>query len=96
MSSTPPPGWAILLQAKYHSMWAVDKRIEVVGNILWVDCEPDDLQAVLDALKPMVAQTNTEIRADMARLKRDQATRDGIAMANKEHLAGIKKKLRFE
>jgi len=42
-------------------MWAVDKRIEVVGNILWVDCEPDDLQVVLDALKPMVAQTNTEI-----------------------------------
>jgi len=77
-------------------MWAVDKRIEVVGNILWVDCEPDDLQAVLDALKPMVAQTNTEIRADMARLKREQTTRDGIAMASKEHLARIKKNLSFD
>ena len=96
LSSAPPPGWAILLQTRYHSMWAVDKRIEVVGNILWVDCEPDDLQAVLDALKPRVAQTNTEIMADMARLKREQATRDGIAMASKEHLARIKKNLSFD
>ena len=76
-------------------MWAVDS-IEVLGNMLWVDCEPDDLQAVLDALKPMVAQTNDEIRADMARLKRDQVTREEIAMANKEHLARIEKNLRFD
>jgi hypothetical protein len=96
LSSAPPPGWALLLQARYHSMWAVDKRIEVVGRILWVDCEPEDLQAVLDALKPMVAQTNTEVRANMTRLKREQVTRDGVAMADKERLARIKKNLKFD
>ena len=64
--------------------------------MLWVDCEPDDLQAVHVALKPMVALTNDEIRADMARLKRDQVTHEEIAMANKEHLARIKKNLRFD
>ena len=77
-------------------MWAVDKRIEVVGRILWVDCEPEDLQAVLDALKAMVAQTNTEVWADLARLKREQVARDGVAMADKERLASIKKILKLD
>ena len=95
LSSEPPKGWASILQSKY-SAWTVDKRIEVAGCNVWVDCRPEDLQAVLDDLKPLIAQTNTELRAELARLKREQEERDQAVTDERERFANIKKKLNFD
>lgn len=95
LSSAPPAGWGAMLQSKYH-LRSVDKRIEVAGRNVWVECQPENLQTVLDELKPLVAETNAEIRESMARLKREQEERDQGAMAEKERLANIKKNLKFD
>ena len=94
LSSAPPPGWGPMLQSKYHLRY-VDKRIEVSGRNVWVECQPENLQTVLDELKPLVAETNAEIKESIARLKREQEDRDQGAMAEKQRLANIKKNLKF-
>jgi hypothetical protein len=98
LSSTAPPGWASLLEAKCERNWSQNKRrsISVGGVYIYVDCVPEELNAILQDLKPMVATTNGEYREVLARQEhfRDQADKE--AGAEKARLEYIKKNLNFD
>jgi hypothetical protein len=95
LSSTAPPGWASLLEAKCEKNWS-QRSISVGGVYIYVDCVPEELNAILQDLKPMVATTNGEYREVLARQEHFRDEADKEVRAEKARLEYIKRNLNFD
>ena len=67
-----------------------------VCSIIYVDCVPEELAAILADLKPIVSQTNEAYRADLARQAAQRQKAETDAVAEKQRLEDVKKGLKFD
>ncbi len=97
LSSNPPQGWGPMLEWKCKARLSGNRRtISVEGAYVFVDCAPIELNGILQELKPMVAATNDDYKADQARQEKQRGEQITKEAVEKEQLKNLKNNLKFD
>ena len=97
LSGAAPERWAAILRRRYNATPGASERdFGVAGDTIFIDCAPQELQAILDGLKPMVREANDEYRATLVPEYEERMRAEQEAKGESEDLEDLRKRLNFD